>query len=205
MPGDAQLSSRESSLLCPLGNFIPQNPLSQKREPAGARFCKGSGWGGLRHEPPFTGVSGPSGPKSQKRLKKSLFGSEKSPRKCPKKSKNAHFQAFCDIFGLFRTFFGTFLRPQKSSFEFFFFDFGPGGPRDSCKWRLGWEGVAPQEKRNFVSKMARKKSVSIPRLFLGEQKVGPLLGRNAMNTTNSYHDTPPTCTARFLQKRLEQC
>ena len=45
----------------------------------------------LRPEPPFTGVSSPSGPKiAEKNLKMGLFGGpEKSPRKYPQKSRRA--------------------------------------------------------------------------------------------------------------------
>ena len=53
---------------------------------------------------------GPPGPKSQKSLKKSLFGGQQqSPRKYPKKSKNTR-NAFSGIFG------DLFADPQKDSF-----------------------------------------------------------------------------------------
>ena len=100
----------------------------------GTYFCDPS-----RHlqEPP-----GPPGPKSQKSLKKGLFGGlEKSLKKYPKKSKNTDFRTFLGIFSVFLDFFGYFLRlfsrPPKRPFLRLFCDFGPGGPGDSCKWRLG--------------------------------------------------------------------
>ena len=64
---------------------------------------------------------GPPGLKSQKSLKKSLFrGLQKSPRKCPKKSKNTQNWTFSGVFRLFRVFSGTFLQtPQKTLFETF--------------------------------------------------------------------------------------
>ena len=82
---------------------------------------------------------GPPGPKSQKSLKKSVFGGpQKSPRKYPKKSKNTPkiglLGVFFDFFGYFR---GLFCGPPKTLFLRLFCDFGPGGPGDSCKWSLG--------------------------------------------------------------------
>ena len=84
---------------------------------------------------------GPPGPKSQKSLKKGLFGGlENSLKKYPKSLKIPIFGPFWVCFGIFRffrVFFESFLQtPQKTLFETFC-DFGPGGPRDSCKWRLG--------------------------------------------------------------------
>ena len=85
---------------------------------------------------------GPPGPKLQKSLKKGLFGGlEKSLRKYPKKSKNTDFRAFWAFFLVFLDFFGyfsrLFSRSPKRPFLRLFCDFGPGGPGDSCKWRLG--------------------------------------------------------------------
>ena len=66
----------------------------------------------LRPEPPFTEVSGPSGPEIAKSLKKALFGGlEKSLKKYLKKSKNTDFRTFLGIFSVFLDFFGYFLRP----------------------------------------------------------------------------------------------
>ena len=64
---------------------------------------------------------GPPGPKSQKSLKKSLFGGlQKSPRKYPKKTKNTQNWTFLGIFRLFRVFSGTFLQtPKNTLFETF--------------------------------------------------------------------------------------
>ena len=84
----------------------------------------------------------PSGPEIAKKLKKGLFGVlEKSLGKYPKKSKNIVFRTFLGIFSVFLDFFGyfprLFSRPPKRPFLRLFCDFGPGGPGDSCKWRLG--------------------------------------------------------------------
>ena len=75
----------------------------------------------LRPEPPFTGVSGPSGPEIAKKSQKGLLGGrQKSPKKYPKKSKNTNFRTFLGIFRLFRVFFGTFLpAPRNTFFEIF--------------------------------------------------------------------------------------
>ena len=71
-------------------------------------------------------------------LKKGLFGGlQKSPRKYPKKSKTISEGAKIGIYRLFRVFSGTFLQTPKKTFLRLFCDFGPGGPGDSCKWRLG--------------------------------------------------------------------
>ena len=96
----------------------------------------------LRPEPPFTGVSGPSGPEIAKKSQKGFLGGlEKSLEKYPKKSKNIDFRTFLGIFSVFLDFFGyfsrLFSRPPKRPFLRLFCDFGPGGPGDSCKWRLG--------------------------------------------------------------------
>ena len=97
---------------------------------------------GLRPERPFTGVSGPSGPEIPKKSRKESFwgSAKKSPKtpekveKYPKKSKFLYFRVFFDFFGYFR---GLFCRPAKRLFSRLFWDFGPGGPGDSCKWSLG--------------------------------------------------------------------
>ena len=98
----------------------------------------------LRPEPPFTGVSEPSGPEiSQKSLKKGLFGgSGEKSQKIPEKSKNTNFRAFWGIFSVFLDFSGIFWDfspdpPKKTLFETFLRYFGPGLSGDSCKWRLG--------------------------------------------------------------------
>ena len=85
---------------------------------------------------------GPPGPKSQKSLKKGLLGGlEKSLEKYPKKSKNTEKipkkvrkLIFLDFLGYFSR---LFSRPPKRPFLRLFCDFGPLGPGDSCKWRLG--------------------------------------------------------------------
>ena len=77
-------------------------------------------------------------PKSQKSLKKGIFGGlQKSPKKYPEMSKipkKVRKSAFLDFFGYFWHFSAD---PPKDGFETLFCDFGPGGPGDSCKWRLG--------------------------------------------------------------------
>ena len=78
----------------------------------------------LRSEPPFTGVSGRSGPESAKKSQKGSFGGggglQKSHKKYPKKSKNTFFWTTLGIFRLFRVFSGTFLQtPQKTLSETF--------------------------------------------------------------------------------------
>ena len=76
---------------------------------------------------------GPPGPKSQKNLKK---------RKYPKKSKNTRNWTFWGIFFDFLGYFrGLFCRPPKGLFLRLFCGFGPGGPRDSCKWSLGSQSL----------------------------------------------------------------
>ena len=100
----------------------------------------------LLSEPPFTGVSGPSGLKIAKTSQKGLFGGPpKSRRKYPRKSKNGPkspifrlFGRFFDFLGYFRGLFGG---PPKRPFLRLFCDFGPGGPGDSCKWRLGSQDI----------------------------------------------------------------
>ena len=81
---------------------------------------------------------GPPGPKSQKGLKKSLLGgSAKGPRKYPEKyPKLDFFRYFAGIFGDF------FADPPKGLFLRPFWDFGPGGPGDSCEWSLGSQVLA---------------------------------------------------------------
>ena len=87
----------------------------------------------LRPERPFTGVSGPSGPRiAKKSQKESFWGSAKKSPKIPEKVKKytkldflVYFLTFSGIFGNF------FADPQKDSFWDFF------AIRDSCKWSLG--------------------------------------------------------------------
>ena len=94
----------------------------------------------LRSERPFTGVSGPSGPKiAKKSQKESFWGSAKKSPKIPEKVKKytqnwTLLGVFFDFFGYFR---GLFCGPPKRLFLRLFCDFGPGGPGDSCKWSLG--------------------------------------------------------------------
>ena len=74
--------------------------------------------------------------RAQNRKKKISKMSEKSPKisqKVPKCLKKSNFQ----IFGHFGTFWGVFGDFPKRPFLRCFWDFGPGGPGDSCKWRLG--------------------------------------------------------------------
>ena len=94
-------------------------------------------------ERPFTGVSGPSGPKIAKKVSKRVFwgSAEKSPKipeKVKKYPKKSNFGSF-DFFGCFR---GPLCRPPKRLFLRLFCDFGPGGPGDSCKWLLGSQSLA---------------------------------------------------------------
>ena len=80
----------------------------------------------------------PPGPKSQKSLKKSLFGGpQKSLKKYPKKSKKPKKVRKSVIFDFFGYFLRLFCGPPKRLFSRLFCDFGPGGSGDSCKWRLG--------------------------------------------------------------------
>ena len=81
----------------------------------------------------------PPGPNRKKNsLKKNLFGGlQKSSRKYPKESRKEDFLGHFKNYSFF-FFSGTFLQtPTKTSFEIFFFGFGPGGSGDSCKWLLG--------------------------------------------------------------------
>ena len=73
----------------------------------------------LRPEPPFTGVSGRSGPEIAKTSQRGSLGCpQESPRKFPKKSKNTRRSPTMCIFRLFRVFSGTFPRtPKKTLFE----------------------------------------------------------------------------------------
>ena len=96
---------------------------------------------GLRLERPFTGVSGPFGPEIPKKSRKESFwgSAKKSPKipekveKYPKNTKFGLFRVFFDFLGYFR---GHFCRPPKRLFSRLFWDFGPEGPGDSCKWSL---------------------------------------------------------------------
>ena len=87
---------------------------------------------------------------AKKSQKESFWGSAKKSPKNSRKSQKIHqkvqFWVFFDFFGYFR---GLLCRPPKRLFLRFFCDFGPGGPRDSCKWSLGsqtkydWAKVPP--------------------------------------------------------------
>ena len=90
-----------------------------------------------RHQSVSSGPLG-SGPKSQNSHKNGLLGGlQKGPAKYPKESKNSARSLKIGLFGLFRVFWGTFLQTAQRPFLRLFCDFGPGGPGDSCKWRLG--------------------------------------------------------------------
>ena len=65
------------------------------------------------------------------------------------------FRVFFDFFGYFR---GLFCRPPKRLFSRLFWDFGPEGPGDSCKWALGSQSShskALAETRSFPSSDAQ--------------------------------------------------
>ena len=59
---------------------------------------------------------------------------------CPKSRRSRNEWTFWRIFGLSRVFSGTFCRPPNRPLLRLLCDFGPGGPGDSCYWRLGSEG-----------------------------------------------------------------
>ena len=62
----------------------------------------------------------------------------KVPKKYPKSLKiPKKIRKSVGIWGLFRAFLGLFCIPPKRPFLRLFCRFGPGGPRDSCTWRLG--------------------------------------------------------------------
>ena len=83
---------------------------------------------------------GPPGPKSLKRLQKPFWWgpAKKSPKKNPRSPKmpqKVQFSAFLGhILGYFR---GLFCRPPPKRLLRHFSASGPGGPGDSCTWRLG--------------------------------------------------------------------
>ena len=54
------------------------------------------------------------------------------------------FGYFFGIFRLFGYFLRLFSRPPKRPFLRLFCDLGPGGPGDSCKWRLGSQSKSPK-------------------------------------------------------------
>ena len=95
------------------------------------------------------------GPKSQKSLEKSLVGGlQKSPRKYPKKSKNTRKMSrfgcfFSGIFDFFGDFRGLFCRPPKRLSSRLFWDFGPRGAGDSCKWSLRSQVLGPSPSENL--------------------------------------------------------
>ena len=80
---------------------------------------------GLRSEPPFTGVTGPSGPEIAKSVSKRVFFGvwrkvSKNTRKSPKIPIFGPFWVFFGILRLFRVFFETFLQTlKKTLFETF--------------------------------------------------------------------------------------
>ena len=89
----------------------------------------------LRPEPPFTGVSGPSGPEIAKKISKRVFLGvwRKVSKNTRKKSENTEKKKTqkgpkIGIFRLFRVFFETFLQtPPKRPFLRLFCDFGETG------------------------------------------------------------------------------
>ena len=88
----------------------------------------------LRPEPPFTGVSGPSGPEIAKKISKRVFwgaAEKKVPKNTRQSPKNTPKSPKIGILGFVRVFFGTFLQtPQKTLFETVFFAIsGPEGRR----------------------------------------------------------------------------
>ena len=74
-----------------------------------------------------------------KKISKKVFSGvcRKVPKNTRKSLKIPIFGPFWAFLDFFRYFLGLFCRPPKRPFLRFFCDFGPGGPRDSCKWRLG--------------------------------------------------------------------
>ena len=93
----------------------------------------------LRPERPFTGVSGPSGPKYQKKISNWVFWGvrKKVPentRKSPKIPKMRLWGVFFDSFGYFR---GLLLNPQSHSFWDFLGISGPKGPETPVNGRSG--------------------------------------------------------------------
>ena len=96
----------------------------------------------LRPEPPFTGVSGPSGPEIAKKSQKGSFWgsgekSQKIPEKVQKYQKNTQKGPKIGIFRLFRVFLETFLQIPKRPFLRLFLRFRARSSEIvSCKWRL---------------------------------------------------------------------
>ena len=100
------------------------------------------GGNGLRPERPFTGVSGPCGPKiAKKSPKESFWGSAKKSPRIPEKVKKYPKNPIWGVFYFFGYFQGPFCRPPERLFWRLFCDFGPGGPGDSCKWSLGSQAM----------------------------------------------------------------
>ena len=93
----------------------------------------------LRPERPFTGVSGPSGPKIAKKSQKECFwGSAKKSPKIPEKVKKYPKLDFWGYFLTFSGIFGDFFAdPQKHSFWDFFAILGPEGPETPVNGRSG--------------------------------------------------------------------
>ena len=107
------------------------------------------------------------GPKSQKNLKKGLFwGLAKSLKKIPEKVPKYQFSdlfGYFSYFRLFRVFLRLFSRPSRRLFLRLFCDFGPGGPGDSCKWRL--RSQDKQEKRAILPGLRPGVPKAIERIF----------------------------------------
>ena len=127
----------------------PGFAISKKNPPPNPYHCDPS--------PHLQESPGPPGPKSQKSLKKGLFGgSGEKSQKYPKKSKNTDFRTVWGISSVFLDYFGhLFLRlflqtPKKTLFETFC-DFGPGGPANACKWRLGSQRAYHHGQQNRYS------------------------------------------------------
>ena len=77
----------------------------------------------------------------QKVSKRVFLGSAKKSPKIPEKvEKYSKIQiwVFFDFFGCFR---GLFCRPPKRLFSRLFWDFGPRGLGDFCKWSLGSQSL----------------------------------------------------------------
>ena len=109
----------------------------------------------LRPEPPFTGVSEPSGPEIEKNVSKRVFSGvwrkvSKNTRKSPKIPIFGPFACFSVFLEFFGYFLRLFSRPPKTPFLGLFCDFGPGGLGDFCKWRLGSQRKSPENEKNVI-------------------------------------------------------
>ena len=92
--------------------------------------------------------------RNRKKISKKVFPGV--GRKVPKNTRKSlkipifgPFWVFLDFFGLFL---GLFCRPPKRPFWRLFCDFGPGGPGDSCKWRLGSQPKEQKQKMVWIIK-----------------------------------------------------